>query len=178
MKIRDICYYRYLGSDARTPINRWAKPKGSCSLDRSSRVVPRRVRSGVKLSGFMICFGWTTARATGRTGSDEWQRIALLPPTIGSTRRLSIGRTESQCCARCCGTLNFNGVCRRSGQVQKEVKSNGNRWKCAGGGVLLEGLQRCFHLFISHKHHLLIYRAGDGDRTRDVQLGKLNVGCK
>ena len=32
---------------------------------------------------------------------------------------------------------------------------NGNGWKCAGGGVLLEGLQRCFHHFISHKHHLL-----------------------
>src|SRR5262249_7793403 len=45
------------------------------TLDRSSRVVPRRVRSGVKLSGFMICFGWTTAMATGRTGCDEWQRI-------------------------------------------------------------------------------------------------------
>jgi hypothetical protein len=45
--------------------------------------------------------------------------------------------------------------------------------------VLLEGLQRCFHLFISHKHHLLIYRAGDEDRTRDVQGRKsLSVTTK
>jgi len=29
-----------------------------------------------------------------------------------------------------------------------------------------------------HKHHLLELRAGDGDRTRDVQLGKLNVDWK
>src|SRR5262249_30663174 len=55
---------------------------------------------------------------------------------------------------------------------RRKWKSNGNCWKCAGGGVLLGSLQRCLHLFISHKHHLLIYRAGDGDRTRDVQLGK------
>jgi hypothetical protein len=39
--------------------------------------------------------------------------------------------------------------------------------------VLLGDLQRYCHLFMFHKHHLLIYRAGDGDRTRDVQLGKL-----
>jgi hypothetical protein len=56
-------------------INHWAKLEGSCSLDRSSRVVPRRVRSDVKLSGFIICFGWTTGRATPRIGCDESQRI-------------------------------------------------------------------------------------------------------
>jgi hypothetical protein len=41
--------------------------------------------------------------------------------------------------------------------------------------VLLKDLQRCFHLFISHRHHLLILRAGDGDRTRDVQGRKTVV---
>jgi len=41
------------------------------------------------------------------------------------------------------------------GHSEEGSESNGNGWKCAGGGVLLEGLQRCFHLFISHKHHLL-----------------------
>jgi hypothetical protein len=67
------------------------------------------------------------------------------------------------------------GVFAEDAVKSRKVKSNGNSWKCAGGGVLLEGLQRCFHLFISHKHHLLIYRAGDGDRTRDVQLGKIDI---
>jgi hypothetical protein len=40
-------------------------------------------------------------------------------------------------------------------QISRECP-NGNRWECAGGGVLLKDLQRCFHLFISHRHHLLI----------------------
>jgi len=41
--------------------------------------------------------------------------------------------------------------------------------------VLLGDLQRYCHLFMFHKHHLLELRAEDGDRTRDVQLGKLNI---
>jgi len=31
------------------------------------------------------------------------------------------------------------------GHSEEGRKSNGNGWKCAGGGVLLGGLQRCFH---------------------------------
>src|SRR5262245_39510878 len=42
-----------------------------------------------------------------------------------------------------------------SDRGEEGSESNGNSRKCAGGGVLLEGLQRCFHLSIFHKHHLL-----------------------
>jgi hypothetical protein len=52
--------------------------------------------------------------------------------------------------------------------------SDGKYWKRAGGEVLLGGLQRCHHVFIFHRHHLLIGKAGDGDRTRDVQLAKMD----
>src|SRR5262245_36356881 len=75
MKKPDICCGRYPGSDARMPINRSAKPKDSCLMDRSSRVVPMHVRPSAKPSGFMSYFVWTTARATGRSGCDEAQRI-------------------------------------------------------------------------------------------------------
>src|SRR5262245_60745188 len=56
-----------------------------------------------------------------------------------SCRRWSMN-TENAIVSRCSG--------------RDELK--GNYWKCAGDGVLLGSLQRCLHLFISHKHHLLI----------------------
>ena len=61
------------------------------------------------------------------------------------------------------------------GRSEEGSESNGNGWKRAGGGVLLGDLQRYCKLSMFHKHHLLELRAGDRDRTGDVQLGKLDV---
>src|SRR5262249_54955013 len=53
--------------------------------------------------------------------------------------------------------------------TETTVRRNGNDWKRTGGGVLLGDLQRYCKLSMFHKHHLLELRAGDRDRTDDVQ---------